>query len=81
MEHSENIVGPKYAIRLGDLRHWHIVTARCFRCRHEIEFTGDFLAWERSPTTYLTELQRKLRCTQCQNRVGNTLTVRAASRN
>ena len=44
MEHSENI-GPKYAIRLDDLRHWHIVTARCFKCSHETEFTGDFIAW------------------------------------
>ena len=80
MEYSENI-GPKYAI-LGDLRHWHIVTARCFKCRHErTEFTGDFIAWERPPHTYLTELQRKLRCTQCGNRAGNMLTVRMAARN
>ena len=69
MEHSENI-GPKYAIRLGDLRHWHIVTARCFQCRHEVEFTGDFLAWERSPHTYLTELQPKLRCTHVPEPAG-----------
>ena len=80
MEHSENI-GPRYAIRLGDLRHWHIVTARCFKCSHETEFTGDFIAWERPPHTFLTELQPKLRCTQCGNRVGNMLTVRMAARN
>ena len=80
MEHSGNI-GPKYAIRLGHLRAWHIVTARCFKCRHETKFTGDFIAWERSPHTYLTELQPKLRCTRCQNRVGNTLNVRVVSRN
>ena len=80
MEQSENI-GPKYAIRLGDLRHWHIVTARCFKCRHESEFTGDFLARERSPHRYLTVLQPKLRCTHCRNRQGNTLSVRRAPRN
>ena len=80
MEHPENI-GPKYAIRLGDLRSWHIVTARCFHCRHETEFTGDFISWERSPHTCLTELQPKLRCTQCGNRTGNMLTVRMAARN
>ena len=80
MEHPENI-SPKYAIRLGDLRHWHIVSARCFQCRHETEFTGDFLAWERPPHTYLTELQPKLRCTHCQNRQGTTLSVRMEARN
>ena len=81
MEHPENILGPKYAIRMRDLRHWHIVTAECLQCRHETEFTGDFLAWERSPHTYLTDLQRKLRCTRCGNREGNTLSVRMAARN
>ena len=79
MEHSENI-DPKHAIRMRDLRHWHIVSARCLQCRHETEFTGDFLAWERSPHAYLTDLQRKLRCTRCGNREGNTLSVRMAAR-
>ena len=79
MEHSENI-GSKYAIRLGHLHAWHIVTARCFQCRHEAEFTGDFIAWERPPHTYLTGLQPKLRCTQCGNRAGNTVTVRMVAR-
>ena len=79
MEHSENI-GPKYAIRLDDLRHWHIVTARCFKCSHETEFTGDFIAWERPPHTFLMGLEPKLRCTRCGNRVGNTLSVRMAAR-
>ena len=44
------------------------------------EFTGDFIAWERPPETYLTELQPKLRCTQCGNRVGNMFTVGMAAR-
>jgi hypothetical protein len=43
MEQSENI-GPKYAIRLRDLRQWHLITARCFQCSHTYEFTADFLA-------------------------------------
>lgn len=80
MEHSGNI-GPKYAIRLRDLREWHRVTARCLQCSHAVEFGGDFLAWERPPTTFLTELEPKLRCTRCGNRQGNTLAVRMVSRN
>jgi hypothetical protein len=42
MEQKGNI-GPKYAIRLADLRDWHIVTATCFRYRHQVEFTAGFL--------------------------------------
>jgi hypothetical protein len=80
MEHSEN-TGPKYAIRLRDLRQWHRITARCFQCSHTYEFTADFLAWERSPHSFLTELEPKLRCTRCGNRKGNTLEVRAMPRN
>ena len=80
MEQTENI-GPKYAIRLADLREWHIVTATCFRCRHQVELTAGFVSWERPPHTYLTELERKLRCTRCDNRQNNTLSVRLAPRN
>ena len=75
MEQSENI-GPKYAIRLRDLRSWHRITARCWMCSHAVEFTADFPAWKRPPHSFLTELERKLRCTRCGNREGNTLSVR-----
>jgi predicted nucleic-acid-binding Zn-ribbon protein len=78
---GEENFGPKYAIRLSDLREWHIVTVTCFKCRYEAELTAGFLKWERPPHTYLTELERKLRCSHCGNREGNTLAVRAAPRN
>ena len=65
---------------MRDLRHWHIVTAECLQFRYTIKLTSDFLAWERSPHTSLTDLQRKLRCTRCGNRQGNTLSVRRAPR-
>ncbi len=80
MEHNGNI-GPRYAIRLRDLRAWHRIVARCFACSHAAEFKSDFLAWERPPHSFLTELEPKLRCTRCGNRKGNTLTVRAMERN
>ena len=81
MEQNGNILGPKYAIRLGDLRPWHIVTVTCFRCRHTAKLAGDFLAWERDPHTHLIDLRAKLRCTNCGNREDNDLSVRAMSRN
>ena len=80
MEHLDNI-GPRYAIRLGDLRAWHRITARCLRCGHTHAFPADFLAWERPAHARLTELEPKLRCTRCGNRAGNTLSVTRVERN
>ena len=42
MEQTENI-GPKHAIRLADLREWHIVTATCFKCGYQNELTACFI--------------------------------------
>jgi hypothetical protein len=81
MEQYENIVGPKYAIRVADLRDWHVITAQCFRCGHQSRLKADFLAWERAPFTKLVDLERKLRCIQCGNRTDNTLSVRMMPRN
>ena len=41
----------------------------------------DFIAWERPPYMRLSEIERKLRCMQCGNRLGNSLTVRQLPRN
>ena len=54
---------------------------RASECRHQTELTTGFLTWERVPHTYLTDLERKLRCTRCGNRQGNTLSVRLVPRN
>jgi len=32
MRGEPDVIGPKYAIRLGDLREWHRIDVRCFRC-------------------------------------------------
>ena len=77
MEHIKNILGPKYAIRVGDFRHWHVATATCLCCRRSAEMAGACPAWERPPYTHLVDLQRKLRCTHCGNGEGNSLSARA----
>ena len=80
MEQNENIP-PRYAIRLRDLREWHVVTATCFRCRRQTILPTSVLTWERASYTHLLDLERKLRCTHCGNRCDNRLSVRAAPRN
>lgn len=56
MEQTENI-SSKHAICLADLREWHVVTATCFKCGYQGRLTAGYLAWERPPHTYLTELE------------------------
>jgi hypothetical protein len=40
----------------------------------------DFLAWERPPYMRWAEVERKLRCMQCGNRLGNSLAISQQSR-
>lgn len=82
---SDRQLGPAYAVRLGDLRPWHAIEARCFECRHVgrlapktvkrllAEFKGEF--------TPVLQLQRRLRCRECGNRQLNTLAVVLLERN
>jgi hypothetical protein len=32
MDGEPEVIGPKWTIKLGDLREWHQIEARCFRC-------------------------------------------------
>jgi hypothetical protein len=62
-------------IPLGELEEWYVLGGRCARCRHK----GLFDRWEearkRGKGVYLSTLESKLRCTGCQNRIGNRLTI------
>ncbi|MFZ1427909.1 MAG: hypothetical protein WAS21_14170 [Geminicoccaceae bacterium] len=80
MEQTE-IIDPKYAIRLADLRECHVITATCFKCGYQGALTAGFLAWERRPHTYLTKLEPKLCCTRCHNRAGNKLPMHRMPKN
>jgi hypothetical protein len=80
VERSKNIQ-PRYAIRLDDLRAWHVVFAICAACRKRTHIDARLLQHGRPPYTKLLDLQRKLRCTSCGNHQGNTLSVSMAPRN
>jgi len=34
MRDEPEVIGPKYAIRLGDLHSWYLIEPRCFSCGH-----------------------------------------------
>jgi hypothetical protein len=80
MEQRGNIP-PRYAIRLEDLRAWHVIIATCAACRNRAHIDVRLLQHGRPPYTKLLDLERTLRCSICGNRHGNTLSVSMAPRN
>jgi ribosomal protein L37E len=67
-------------IRLDDLRAWHVVFATCAACGSRTHMAAKVLEHGRPPHTKLRDLERKLRCSRCGNRQGDTLTVSMAPR-
>ena len=80
VEQSKN-TPPRYAIRLDDLRAWHVIVATCAACRKRTHIDARLLQHGRPPYTRLLDLERKLRCSSCGNYQGNTLSVSMAPRN
>jgi hypothetical protein len=76
-----NEVPPRYAIRLDDLRAWHVIFATCAACRKRTHIDARLLRHGRPPYTKLLDLERKLRCSSCGNYQGNTFSVSMAPRN
>jgi hypothetical protein len=74
-------IRPRYAIRLEDLRAWHVIFAACAACRKRTHIDARLLQLGRPPCTRLLDLERKLRCSSCGNRQGSTLSVSIAPRN
>jgi hypothetical protein len=72
---------PRYAIRLGDLRAWHVIFATCAACGKRTHIDARLLQHGRPPYTRLLDLERKLCCGSCGNRRRNTLSVSMAPRN
>jgi hypothetical protein len=80
VEQSKNMP-PRYAIRLDDLRPWHVIVATCRACGKRAHVNAAILQRGRPAYTRLLNLERKLRCRSCGNGQGNSLTVSMAPRN
>ena len=80
MEQRGNIP-PRYALRLEDLRPWHVIVATCAACGRRSPIDAALLRQGRPPHTRLLDLERKLRCGGCGSRDGNIFTVSLAPRN
>ena len=69
MEHKENvpeILGPRYAVRVGDLRDWHVLRVRCERCKHEGSIYPARLRARAHESARLVDLAARFRCQHCK---------------
>jgi hypothetical protein len=62
-------------VTLGTLEQWYVLGGRCAKCGHK----GWIDRWEeqrkRGKGVYVASLAAFLKCTGCQNRNGNSLTL------
>lgn len=76
MEQIKNItLGPRYDLRLEDLGRWHRFEAVCSACRRRRIIHPDSLRKRWPGYTRVTELERLLHCTGCDNWDNNRLNI------
>lgn len=68
-------IGPRYAVRLSDLRPWYLLTAVCIICRHRRQMRLWQLKAGRPEHAWLMDVEDRLRCQRCGNREGNRVLV------
>lgn len=78
-EQNENI-GSRHAVRLDQLRGWHVLTAVCGTCKRRAQMRLWQLTARNPGHVHLINLEAKLVCRQCGSRKGNRVYVTLASR-
>lgn len=68
-------LGPKYQVRVGDLREWHVLQVTCWQCGHSSEIYTARLKKRWSDYERLIDLEARLRCVKCRNKDGNSWQV------
>jgi hypothetical protein len=75
-EQNKNIIlGPRYAVRLRDLREWHGLELTCFKCRHVGTVAPAALQQRWGEHTRVAELEPRMKCTACGNKQFNSWRV------
>ena len=81
MEQIRNTpIGPRYALRLEEMGRWHRIEALCSKCRNRQVLKPAMLQGRFPGYTRIIDLEKKLRCTACGNRAGNTLQIGRVAR-
>jgi hypothetical protein len=58
------VIGPKYALRIHDLRNWHVLQVTCWKCGHISMVYPSRLRRRWSGYERLMDIERKFRCTK-----------------
>jgi hypothetical protein len=61
----EDTLGPKYNVRLGDLRSWHVLQVTCLQCRRVATIHPGPLLKRFGEHQRLAQLEEKFGCTGC----------------
>ena len=77
----EEILGPRYAIRLGDLKPWHVLKVTCLQCRRAATVSPAPLLTRFGVHQRIVGIADRFACTGCGNRGGNRVAVRRLDRN
>ena len=79
MSEQRASLGPRYAIRLGQLKPWHILMAKCWVCGHRRQLRiwqlKAVLPEHRRENAWLTDVEKRLFCQRCGNRYENQVLV------
>lgn len=73
-------LGPKYKLRLGDLKPWHILRVICFSCRHVANVSPAPMLARFGEHQRLVDLDSRFACQECGNRWGNSARVHEFNR-
>ncbi len=77
---ERRIAGALY-LRLDELRQWHEIEAKCWKCGHSASVPLTTLKRGRSPFTKLVDLGGHLRCSHCGTAGAQELIVKKLPRN
>jgi hypothetical protein len=67
---TPEILGPRYGVRLGDLRPWHVLRVTCLACGRVESVDPKHLARRRAASTRLVDIEHRFRCRACGVRGG-----------
>ena len=77
----EEILGPKYEVRLGDLKPWHVLKVTCLQCRRAVTVSPAPLLMRFGEYPRIVGIEERFACTECGNRAGNSVKVLRLDRN
>lgn len=71
----EEVLGPRYAVRVGQLQSWHVLHVTCSGCGHVGAVHQRKLIAKCGEHARLIDVERRFRCAICRNRDGNAWRV------